>query len=108
MISMCGLVCSECPAYLATQAGDEDRVREIAAQWSKEFGSDVRPEHVWCDGCLAEGRKCGHCAQCEIRACGTKRGVSTCAACADYGCKILSAFHEMVPQARQVLDSLRG
>jgi hypothetical protein len=108
MISKCGLVCTECPAFIATRDGDEEKVREIAAQWSKEYHADVKPEHVWCDGCLVEGRKCAHCSECEIRACATKRAVESCAACPDYGCEILSAFHEMVPQARQVLESLRG
>jgi len=107
MISFCGLVCTECPAYLATQENDEAKAAEVAAQWSKEFKADIRTEHVWCDGCIVGGKKCAHCAECEIRACAMKRNVENCAACPDYGCDIITAFHKMVPPAKELLDSLR-
>ena len=107
MISHCGLVCTECPAYLATQAGDEAKAAEIAVQWSKEYNADIKAEHVWCDGCLVGGKKCAHCLKCEIRACAMKKGVENCASCPDYGCDILAAFHEMVPPAKEMLESLR-
>jgi hypothetical protein len=107
MIGHCGLVCTKCPDYLATQAGDKVMAAEVAAQWSKEFNTEVKVEHVWCDGCLVEGKKCAHCAECKIRACAKERGVVNCAACDDYSCDILAEFHKMVPPAKELLDSLR-
>ncbi len=108
MIAYCGLVCSECPAREATLAGDAVKIGEIAKMWSKEFGANVKAEHVWCDGCTAEGRKCAHCGQCEVRACAMGKGVENCAVCGEYGCEILTKFHAMAPQAKEVLESLRG
>ncbi|MBI5480254.1 MAG: DUF3795 domain-containing protein [Deltaproteobacteria bacterium] len=108
MYGCCGLVCSECPAYLATQANDRAKAEETAQMWSRQFGIEVRVEHVWCDGCTAPGRKCAHCAECEIRSCATGRNLATCAPCADYPCKQLEAFFQMVPMAKASLDRLRA
>jgi len=107
MIAYCGLTCTECPAYLATQANDLDKIKEIATAWAAEYKADVGPDDVWCDGCLADGRKCSHCAECEIRACGQDRSVDHCAACDDYACEQLAGFFEVVPQAKANLDGLR-
>jgi hypothetical protein len=109
IIAYCGLVCSECPAYVATQANDQKALDKIAEQWRTEYNApNITIDAVICDGCLDGGRKCGHCFECEIRACGMKKGVANCASCADYACAQLEAFFKMAPQARKVLDSLRN
>jgi len=109
IISACGLVCSGCPAYVATQANDVDAIARVAAEWTVTYNTKVSPEHVWCDGCLTEGpRKCHHAGECEVRACVVERGLSNCAQCDDYGCARIEAFFAMVPQARTVLDGLRA
>ncbi len=109
IIAACGLVCSECPAYLATKANDAARVAEVAAQWSKDYGGDVKPEYVWCDGCMEPGpRKCGHVAECDVRACVVGRGLSSCARCADYGCEKITAFVNAAPAAKETLERLRA
>ena len=108
MFACCGLVCSECPAYLATQANDLAKAAETAKMWSQQFGIEVKVEHVWCDGCTAPGLKCAHCAECEIRSCAVGRKLATCAPCADYPCAQLTAFFTMVPMAKATLDRLRA
>jgi hypothetical protein len=109
IIGACGLACHECPGYLATQANDAARIAAVAKQWSKEFGEEIKPEYVWCDGCLTAGaRKCRHTAECEIRACVVGRGVPHCAACADYGCEKVVRFLKQIPEAKERLDRLRG
>ena len=108
IIAACGLKCHECPAYVATQANDAGRIAEVAAQWSKDFGADIKPENVWCDGCLTAGaRKCAHCADCEIRACVVGRGYAHCAACPEFGCAKIESFFKAVPAARATLEALR-
>jgi hypothetical protein len=109
IIATCGLVCSDCPAYVATQADDQKALEKIAEQWRTEYNApNITVESVICDGCLDGGRKCAHCAECEIRACGLGRKVANCAACADYACAKLEAFFKMAPHARKSLDDLRG
>ena len=109
MIAYCGLVCTDCPAYIATQADDRAALERVAAQWREEYTSPaITVESVICDGCVTDGRKCGHCGECEIRACGLQRGVANCAVCDDYACERLTGFFAMVPDARTVLDGVRA
>jgi hypothetical protein len=109
LFGACGLKCHECPGYLATQAGDSEAVARVAKEWSEAYHADVKPEHVWCDGCMTAGaRKCAHTAECEIRACVTAKGLQTCAACPDYACESLQGFFAMVPHAKVTLDALRA
>jgi hypothetical protein len=108
IIAYCGIVCTECPGYKATQTGDDKLAQKTADEWSKAFNTQVKLEHVWCDGCTVSGKKCAHCGECEIRACAIKRGVENCGRCPDYGCEIISNFFEMVPAAKATLEQLRN
>ena len=109
IVAYCGLVCSDCPAYIATQADDAAALEQVAAQWREEYNApNITVDHVICDGCLTEqGRKCGHCADCDIRACGMARGVANCAHCSEYPCERNERFFGFVPDARTVLDEIR-
>ena len=108
IIAYCGLVCSECEAYQATQANDMPALEALAVRWSAEFNGDLKAADCLCDGCLGEGRQIGHCAECGIRACALEHGVANCAACADFGCEQIEGFMTMVPPARATLEALRS
>jgi hypothetical protein len=109
MIAVCGLSCSRCPAYQATQKDDDEERKRVAEMWSKQFGTDIKPEDVNCDGCVAtEGRHINYCALCEIRKCGLDRSVDNCAFCDDYACARLEKFFQMAPQAKANLERIRG
>jgi hypothetical protein len=109
MIAYCGLVCTDCQAYIATQANDVEALERMAANARAEFNMpDVTVESVMCDGCLTESQRlCGYCFECQVRACGMARGVLNCAHCDDYACDALEAFWDMAPAARTTLDSIR-
>ena len=110
MIAFCGLICTECKGYLATQANDWAELERLAEQARIEFGAvNATAQSVLCDGCLSDSpRKCGYCAECAIRACGVERKVTNCAYCADYGsCDKLAGFLKMVPAAKTMLDEIR-
>jgi hypothetical protein len=108
LIGTCGIVCSECGAYLATKNHDEPLRKKTAEEWSRTYSVEIRPESVHCVGCVAqEGRHFSHCAECNIRACGRKKGVANCGCCADYPCSAITAFFTMVPPAKAVLDAER-
>lgn len=109
MIAHCGLVCTDCPAYIATQADNQAALERVAAQWREEYDSpQITVESVICDGCVVEGRKCAHCAECEMRACAMERGVANCGHCDEYPCDIVAGFFAMVPDAKIVLDGVRA
>lgn len=108
IIAYCGLVCDECPAYLATQADDDAERAKIAAEWAKAFGGELKKEEINCDGCLgAEGRKIGYCGMCEIRACAVERSLDNCAHCSDYACELLQGFLKGAPVAKEILEAER-
>jgi len=108
MVAFCGLVCTDCGAFIATQKNDDAKRREVAEAWSKIFGGEYKPEDINCDGCLTEdGLLWSYCHVCEIRECGIERGVENCAFCVDYSCERLSKFLQNVPEARKTLEGIR-
>lgn len=105
----CGLDCSKCEAYLATQANDDAKRAETAADWSSRYNAQITPEQINCDGCRSDGVKFFYCANlCELRKCGMTRNVDNCAGCDEYPCAKLDAFFQVAPQARAALDALRA
>ena len=110
MIAVCGLNCAECEAYLATQADDQAAKERVAAKWRQEYNAPgITVDYVTCDGCLTVGgRKGGHCAECNIRACGVAHQVLNCAHCSEYNsCEKIAGFLNFVPRARINLDGIR-
>ena len=113
LIAYCGLLCNECPAYVATQADDRAELERVAAMWREEYDApNITVESIICDGCNVEGRKCSHCDECDIRACALALNVANCAHCDDYdrpgGCEKLEGLLGFVPAARALLDSIRA
>ena len=109
MVARCGLICTECRAYIATKADDAAAIEQVVAQWRVKHDPNITAADVWCDGCLSSGpRLCVHCGECQIRACAISRGVINCAHCDDYGCEIIAGFQAMVPDAKAVLDGIRA
>jgi HEAT repeat protein len=90
MIAYCGLDCSKCEGYLATQANDAQQIAEVAENWSVKFNADVKPEHVICDGCKDDGRKSFYCGKlCKIRKCCIDKKYGSCIECSDFVCSDL-------------------
>ncbi|NLG27949.1 MAG: DUF3795 domain-containing protein [Chloroflexi bacterium] len=109
VIAKCGLVCSTCPAYVATQTNDLEAKRKIAAEWSSPEHPLVA-EELFCDGCGAGGRILSFCHACEAYTCATEHAVANCAHCADYGCdKIQRVWSNLGGgEAKAELDAIRA
>ncbi len=109
IIAYCGLVCSGCPAFLATQNDDDKAREETAALWSKKFNLHFKPEEINCDGCLGQGKRLiGYCSVCAIRQCALARGVEHCVSCADQPCEKLLKFHSFSPEAKTSFEAMKG
>jgi hypothetical protein len=110
MIAYCGLICTDCPAYIATQAGDRAELERVATLWREEYDAPgITVESILCDGCLdTDGRKCGHCGECEMRACAMALNLANCGHCDQYACEKLEGLLALVPDARAVLDGVRA
>jgi hypothetical protein len=83
-IGFCGDDCNYCPRYLATQSGDEERLKQIAGIWQMIGWRDSvnSPEEMLCQGC-ASVQTCGL----GIKECVIEKGVDSCGKCPDYPCE---------------------
>ncbi|UCF79870.1 MAG: DUF3795 domain-containing protein [Candidatus Eiseniibacteriota bacterium] len=108
MIGVCGLTCTECPAFLATQKNDDKERARVAEMWNKEFKANLKAEDINCTGCQSTGDNVfSHTKVCEIRKCGREQAVVTCGHCGDYGCDKITEFFKMAPDAKMTLDNIR-
>lgn len=90
MIAYCGLVCSSCPAFLATQNDDDDAREKTAAFMTKEFGLNYTAKDINCDGCLSDGgRLIEYCKMCKIRKCCREKKLENCEVCKEKPCEKL-------------------
>lgn len=109
MVAFCGIVCSECPTYRATQNNDNEVKARIAEQWSQQYQHPFKPEDINCYGCLSVGKtQIGYCKVCEIRKCGSDKNITNCAYCVEYSCDKLNNFHARAPKARAKLEAIRN
>jgi len=107
--AICGLDCSVCPAYEATRDNSNEKRKATAEQWTKSYGSEIKPENINCLGCTnTTGTLFEYCTMCEIRKCGMTKGVANCAQCAEYACAKLTKFLAMAPQAKLNLEEIRA
>ena len=107
IIAYCGLDCSKCNVFIATQKNDLEEKKKIAERWTKGLHVDFKPEDVTCDGCKSE-RLSGWCTKiCKVRPCAENRKVETCAHCDDYACEKLKEFISKEAEAKQKLEEIR-
>jgi hypothetical protein len=109
MLGYCGIDCEKCGAFIATKNNDAALRVKTAAEWTKTYNSDIKPEDINCAGCTAPGVKFRYCADmCEIRKCGIAKRVNNCGACGSYACEKLEGFFAQVPDAKVNLDKARN
>ena len=109
MRAYCGLLCTECPAYVALRTNDNDLRARTAQRWSAPSYS-VTPEEVNCDGCKSDGGKLfKQCGVCAVRQCASKKRLENCAYCDKYPCTNLEQLFKMIGEdkTRVVLDDIR-
>ena len=108
MVAYCGLVCSDCPTFLATKNNDDAAREKTAAMYVKKFGFEITPEEINCEGCLAVGgRLLGYCGTCKIRKCCSEKGLENCAVCDEQPCEHLDNFHNFSSWAKASYDRLK-
>ena len=84
LIASCGLVCSDCLAYKATQANDQEKLAELAVKWGGDEG--LKPEDMICHGCTSD-TVYAHAKSCEVRQCAKDHGVKICSQCEEFSCE---------------------
>lgn len=107
IIAYCGLDCSKCKAFKATQAKDAEEKRKIAERWTEGMKIRFKAEDIDCRGCKSDVIS-GWCLKiCKIRPCAEKRKAETCAHCEDYPCEKLKEFLSNEPEATKNLRKIR-
>ncbi len=87
VMSACGNLCSDCPAYVAGRTHDRTRQERIAAAWQKIYDLTFPPETITCGGCPGDQPAAFvSCRQCAVRLCVTAKGLAHCALCEEYPC----------------------
>lgn len=99
-IAMCGLDCSKCAAFIATEKDDDKLRARTAREWTarhQKKGDNrppLKPEQINCRGCLSDGPLFLNCRTCTIRKCGLGKGITNCQQCSGYKCNTLLAFEK--------------
>ena len=109
MVAYCGIVCTNCDAYVATQANDTDALERMAKKASEQFGTEMTVADAMCDGCLStSGRQIGYCHECAIRLCAVPRHIESCAHCDEFACERIEAFSKPGTPHHTTLDDIRS
>jgi hypothetical protein len=104
MLAYCGIDCSACAAYMATQANDVKKLTHLVGEW---FKGSQNYTIVMCDGCKSESRIMQWCKECPTRLCARARTLESCALCRNYGCEKLLKVFEASQEAQTNLECLR-
>ena len=110
IVAYCGIVCTECEAYKATQQGDPAALETVAASWREQFDPSITAVSIECDGCLVTtDTLCSYCAVCPLRVCAIQRGEQNCAYCTEFDdCDKLETYFSHAPHMRDVLKEMRA
>ena len=108
MISRCGRDCEQCSCYKATRSGSDDERRDVAAKWSRQYQTEIKPEQICCHGCTSEKTKFYFTEICDLRKCNIERNTPHCAACSEYQCDTLKKFIQQAPVVGRALEKLRS
>lgn len=107
MISYCGLTCTDCDAYKATQAEDMEALERMAKEATEQLGEEMTVADAMCDGCVSTtGRRIAYCHECAIRLCGVQKHIENCAHCDDYACEKIDGFSKSGSPQRRTLDDI--
>jgi hypothetical protein len=111
IVAMCGLVCNDCIAFIATQKDDDEMRSKVVEAWSTK-DDPLKLEDVDCDGCTIGKRLHSFCDICDVRMCGLERKIETCAQCEEFSCdkleKLWSGFQTVsAEEAKTNLEKIR-
>jgi len=108
LYAYCGLDCSDCPAYKATQSKDKKELKSLLEEWNSP-DCPLTVENLACDGCSANSKRhFKFCGECPIRQCAHPKGYATCADCSDFPCSLLEKHFEWSPESKATLERLRN
>jgi hypothetical protein len=89
IMSACGVLCSDCPAFIAASKGIEYQ-KQVVEAWHRIYGLNEIPEHITCGGCLGADEDLFYTSRnCRARQCCRSKGLDSCAECLLEDCQDL-------------------
>lgn len=63
----CGIDCSSCDCFQATQENNDIKRMNVAIKWSRIFKMTILPREIECYGCKSDNKRFKNCDVCKIR-----------------------------------------
>ncbi len=106
MMSVCGVLCSNCPAYSAAAKGSEYQ-QQVVEAWNRIYGLNEIPEHISCGGCLGNDEDLFYTSRsCKARLCCRHKGLRSCAECSQENCPDLETAQAVWDEVPVLCKSL--
>jgi hypothetical protein len=106
LISACGVLCSECGAYLAASKGPAHQ-QQVADAWHRIYGLQETAANISCRGCLSPDHAVFHTSvSCTARRCCMSNGFTSCAECSTRSCEYLERAQSVWDGVPQIGSSL--
>ena len=106
LMSACGVMCSECGAYLAGSKGPAYQ-QQVAEAWRRIYGRNETTANISCDGCLGPDEDVFHTSvRCTARRCCRSKGFNSCAECPEKLCEYLERAQSVWDGVPQIGSSL--
>lgn len=106
MISACGVICSDCPAYHAKEKGIEYQQR-LAEAWHRIYGLNEAAGSLSCGGCFGPDEEVFHnCRGCDARNCCRSNFFGSCAECPNEDCPDLEKAQSNWEGVPGLIDTL--
>jgi hypothetical protein len=90
IISVCGLICTECRIYQASQ-GNKELAEEISTWFRNEMNVHIQPDQINCEGCK-ESAVAHWSPNCKIMLCARSKKINHCFQCEEYPCEKITEF----------------
>ena len=106
MMSACGVICSDCPAYQSKTKGILHQ-KKTAEAWHRIYGLNETPEHISCGGCLGPDEELFYTSlNCKARRCCRSKGFGSCAECPLESCADLEKAQAVWDEVPNLINKL--
>ena len=85
IISRCGFRCDLCLAYRPNLERNPGNQQKVSDGWFKYFGFRLKPEDIYCEGCMTDNPKLID-NNCPVRLCVIEKELHNCSECDHYIC----------------------
>lgn len=89
VLTRCGYRCDLCLAYKPNVRSNPQNAQKLSDGWFKYFGFRIPPQHIVCDGCMADNPNLIDQA-CPVRPCVIEKNLANCSQCEQYVCEKLA------------------